>query len=332
MIDMIKAANILRDGGLVAFPTETVYGLGADATNDHAIERIFRVKERPHNHPLIVHIGKIEQFSDWALDVSPEALKLAHAFWPGPLTMLFKKRQGSALVTGGQDTIGLRIPRHPVAQTMLQAFGGGIAAPSANKFTHISPTTAADVYDELGNHVDLILDGGECEVGLESTIVDMSGDCPVILRPGMITAYEIASLLGLDVAALYSRQANKIVPGSHILHYAPMTPTMLIETDEMQRYLSSLTPCELPIYFVLRSRLAMSILQERKAQIQGIHCVKMPDDAMHYAHDIYHTLRGLDQQHIKRIVIESVPKHGEWEAICDRLMKASGARTTDLVR
>lgn len=326
MIDMIKAANILREGGLVAFPTETVYGLGADANNDLAIERIFRVKERPHSHPLIVHIGKIEQLEDWAREVSPAALELAEAFWPGPLTMLFKKKQGSSLVTGGQDTIGLRIPRHPVAQTMLQAFGGGIAAPSANKFTRISPTSAADVYDELGSHVDLILDGGECEVGLESTIIDMSGDHPLILRPGMITAQQIATLLGLEVTSLYTTKPNKIVPGSHMVHYAPVTPTSLIDTPVLASYLSSLTADKLPLVFVIRSQEAMLALAQTKAKMPGLHCIKMPDDAMHYAHDLYHVLRGLDHQHVKHIIIESVPDRSEWEAIRDRLVKASGKR------
>src|SRR5579862_1987792 len=167
-----KAAEILHRGGLVAFPTETVYGLGADAANPSAIANVFSVKERPSDHPLIVHLAKLDELEYWAKDIPPAALTLAKAFWPGPLTLVLKKQAWVLdTLTAGQDTIALRIPKHPIAQALLLAFGGGIAAPSANKFTHVSPTTASAVQDELHDQVDLILDGGECDIGLESTIV-----------------------------------------------------------------------------------------------------------------------------------------------------------------
>lgn len=316
--DITKAASILREGGLVAFPTETVYGLGADARNELAMRRIFEAKGRPFDHPLIVHIAHIKHLSDWAREVPEAALKLAEAFWPGPLTMIFKKQPNVPdIVTGGQDTIGLRIPRHPVAQALLQAYWGGIAAPSANRFTHISPTTAAAVQEELGKKVDLILDGGACEIGLESTIIDMTQEHPVILRPGMISAQAIGAVLGFPVSIV--RQDTPVVraPGMHHLHYAPMTRTALIDTQEISPMLRALDTKELPMVFVIHSDAA-------SPQIDHVNWVKMPSDPAGYAHDLYRTLRVLDNEHFKRIMIERVPEGPEWEAIRDRLLKACG--------
>jgi L-threonylcarbamoyladenylate synthase len=315
-----KAAALLHAGGLVAFPTETVYGLGADAANERAVQRIFEAKERPFDHPLIVHIASLSQWADWARELSPLALTLAHAFWPGPLTMVLKK-QPHVLdrVTGGQDTVGLRIPGHPMAQALLQAFGGGVAAPSANKFTHISPTTAAAVYEELGKEVDLILDGGECEVGLESTIIDMSGDGPVILRPGMITAEVIAAVLGCHVTSARQDSPAPRAPGMHHLHYAPTTKTELIDAKNMPGIFEQCTR-DLPIAIVVRRDIAIPAGE-------GMHwvTVTMPREASAYAHDLYQTLRSLDRGQFKRIMIERVPETAEWEAIRDRLLKASGS-------
>lgn len=309
-----KAADIIHAGGLVAFPTETVYGLGADATNADALANIFAAKERPYDHPLIVHIATINQLSNWARDISPHALKLAQAFWPGPLTLILKKqKQVLDIVTGGQDTVGLRIPRHPIAQALLQEFGGGIAAPSANKFTHISPTTAAAVHEELGDKVDMILDGGACEVGLESTIIDMSRDAPVILRPGMLSIAEIERVLGGTVTC--ARQDTPVrAPGMHHLHYAPTTKTILIDTQHIADVIANLTDDDLPIGLVHFSDVALT---------PKIHNMKMANTPNIYAHDIYHVLRTLDHLHLKRIVIERVPNGVEWDAIRDRLNKAS---------
>ncbi|MFZ2314830.1 MAG: L-threonylcarbamoyladenylate synthase [Gammaproteobacteria bacterium] len=316
--DINKAVSILQQGGLVALPTETVYGLGADATNPEAVRRIFLAKERPEDHPLIVHLAHFAQLGDWARDISPAALKLAEAFWPGPLTMILKKQPHVLdIVTGSQDTVGLRIPGHPVARALLEAFGGGIAAPSANKFTHISPTTASAVFDELGEEVDLILDGGACEVGLESTIVDMTSGQPVILRPGMITAEAIEAVLNVPVASAAIETATK-VPGMHHLHYAPITKTSLIEHFDIPLFLQTIAASDLPVVLMVRNVPLIPMTDQ-------VFWVKMPSDPKEYAHDLYRTLRSLDSQQYQRIIIENVPNERNWCAIADRLKKATGS-------
>ena len=313
-----KAVAFLRAGALVAFPTETVYGLGGDASNAVAVRKIFRAKERPYDHPLIVHIAHREQLSDWARDIPPAALQLAQAFWPGPLTMIFKKQPHVLdVVTGGQDTVGLRIPSHPIAQALLAKFAAGVAAPSANKFTHLSPTSAAAVREELGADVDMILDGGDCAVGLESTIVSMVDEHPIILRPGMITADMIATVLATEV--LSARQDTPVprAPGTHHLHYAPTTLTELMTTNAIAAFVSRLNTQDLPIAFVMHSK------QQLPA---SVHSVTMAADASTYAHDLYRTLRALDHQQFKRIIIEAVPETSAWDAIRDRILKATAVR------
>lgn len=317
MQDIQKAVQLLKAGGLVAFPTETVYGLGADARNPQAVKRIFSAKERPYDHPLIVHIADSTQLNDWAREIPQAAYRLAQAFWPGPLTLILKK-QTHVLdeVTGSQDTVGLRIPRHPIAQQLLSAFGDGVVAPSANKFTHISPTSAAHVEQELGASVDLILDGGDCEVGLESTIIDMSGNRPIILRPGMITAESIAQVLKEDVGFKQGETLSVRAPGMHHLHYAPETKTVLMQTQELSRFVTTLIPQDGQVALLMHSS---TVLPHK----QNVHIKKMPQEAAAYAHDLYHQLRLLDNQHFTRIVVEAVPSSAEWEAIRDRLTKAS---------
>ena len=197
MTDIQRAVALLRQGELVALPTETVYGLDADALNPDAVAKIFAAKGRPSDHPLIVHLADAEALTTWARDIPKDAIALARAFWPGPLTLILKKEEGVPdIVTGGQDTVGLRVPNHPIALQLLRAFGSGLAAPSANRFGRISPTTAEHVRQELGDRVPLILDGGPCQVGLESTILDLSRGVPVILRPGAIGADDIARVIG----------------------------------------------------------------------------------------------------------------------------------------
>jgi L-threonylcarbamoyladenylate synthase len=236
MTSINQAVNILRTGGLVAFPTETVYGLGADARNSEALAKIFAAKQRPMDHPLIVHLADVSQLTDWAREIPESAHQLADIFWPGPLTLILKKARGVVdLVTGGQETVGLRIPSHPVAQALLKEFNSGIAAPSANRFGRISPTSAEAVREELGQSVDLILSGGQCEVGLESTILDLSSDIPVILRPGMITGLQIESILNIPV--LYQKKNAPRVSGALESHYAPDTPLALIQSDHLLDYL-----------------------------------------------------------------------------------------------
>jgi len=310
-----QAAAILRAGRLVAFPTETVYGLGADANNAEAVRRIFQAKERPYHHPLIVHIGDPAQVSQWARAIPVQAHTLMQTYWPGPLTIIFKKQPHVLdIVTGGQDTIGLRIPHHPIALALLNEFGSGIAAPSANKFTHISPTTAADVQAELGNEVDCILDGGSCEVGLESTIIDMSTDQPTILRPGMISQDALAAIL--DCSPTAASTSTQRAPGMHHLHYAPSTQAVLVEKKNLAAAIQS---SALPVA-------CMMIGDDHGAVREGVHIVNMPADAVSYAHDLYHTLRLLDNQKFKQIIIEAVPAGLEWEAIRDRLKKATAEK------
>ena len=313
-----QAVDLLRGGKLVAFPTETVYGLGADANNPKAIERIFKAKKRPHDHPLIVHIADINDLQNWAKDISPLAFKLAKVFWPGPLSIVLKK-QPHVLdsLTAGQASICLRIPHHPIAQDLLKAFGSGIAAPSANQFTHVSPTTAQAVREELGDTVDLILDGGACEVGLESTIIDLSQNKPVILRPGMITTEMIFDVLQMPLEIRRQDMPKINVPGMHHLHYAPKTKTSIIQTNEMNEFLNQLQDQDKPIALVSH---------HPWNQIQGVSIINLPQDAAQYAHDLYHTLRSLDKEQYKQIVIEAVPLSIEWDAIRDRLFKASGER------
>ncbi len=319
--NIAQAVQILRNGGLVAFPTETVYGLGADASNELAVTKVFQIKGRPADHPLIVHLANPHQLTDWALDVPENATKLAKAFWPGPLTIVLKKRPNVlACVTGGQDTVALRMPRHPIAIKLLEAFGKGLVAPSANRFTRISPTTASAVREEFGQALDWVLDGGACEVGLESTIVDLSGKQPVILRPGMISAKQISEVLGKPVATAYEEKITTRAPGMHHLHYAPVTNTHLIKSQDIPSMLSTLNEADLPIVCAVYSNVTFP-------SHKNVHWVKLPAQAKTYAHELYRTLRALDQQHYKSIWIEAVPEDAEWEAIRDRLNKATGKQS-----
>ena len=213
---LAEAVELLRAGELVAFPTETVYGLGADAGNPEALAKIFAAKGRPADHPLIVHVPDVAHLDQWAREIPDAAHLLAQAFWPGPLTLILKRQPTVPdLVTGGQDTVGLRIPHHPLALQLLKAFDGGIAAPSANRFGHISPTTAQHVREELGAAVALVLDGGPCSVGIESTIVDLSRGDPVILRPGMISAAQIDQALHQQVVR-HSREGGNPVSSNNL--------------------------------------------------------------------------------------------------------------------
>jgi len=310
--NLTKAVDLLRSGGLVAIPTETVYGLGADARNPDALRKIFAAKGRPIDHPLIVHLADLDQLSQWAVDVSDQALLLAKTFWPGPLTLILKKAPDVLdLVTGNQETIGIRIPNHPVAHALLQAFGGGVAAPSANRFGRISPTSAQAVHEELGDKVDWILDGGSCAIGVESTIVDVSGDTPVILRPGMIFANEIEAVL--PEVVVNKKKNSPRVSGSHESHYAPRTKTCLVNTANLAEFLHK------------NSKWPIALMTHNKNHLsqENIHHVMMPDDAQQYAHDLYQTLRELDKKNFHMIVIEEVPDQAAWDAIRDRLMRAT---------
>jgi L-threonylcarbamoyladenylate synthase len=315
--ELQKAVEILREGGLVAFPTETVYGLGADASNPGALEKIFAAKERPVDHPLIVHLHSMQQLPLWADDISEKAMRLAEAFWPGPMTLIFRKKPHVLdLVTGYQQTVGLRIPSHPVAKALLEAFDGGIAAPSANRFGRISPTTALAVREELGEKVGCILEGGQCEVGVESTIIDVSGAQPVILRPGMITQVDVENVLQEKILRKDSLAVNSPrVSGSHESHYAPQTPAVLVEVEKIAGVLAALAAEDLPVV-VLAQRRPEGLSSE-------IQFIAMPLDAKGYAHDLYATLRACDQKNFRRIIIAAVPEEENWSAVRDRLMRAT---------
>lgn len=315
------AANLLRKGRLVAFPTETVYGLGADASNPDAVRRIFQAKGRPADHPLIVHIPGIDSLNDWALTVPDSAQQLAERFWPGPLALILNKKPEVPLeVTGGQNTVGLRMPDHPVALRLLQAFGGGVAAPSANRFCRISPTQAAHVAEELGDAVDLILDGGACQVGVESTIVDLSGNRPRLLRPGHITRSEIEAVLQTELTII-SPQSNTSelrAPGMMAVHYAPVTMALLCPGDHLPAIVQELILQDRKIS-ILALNAADGVLVEDKL----IRVIRMPGQADDYAQALYASLRELDSLQLDMILVEQPPDTEAWRAVNDRLGKAT---------
>jgi L-threonylcarbamoyladenylate synthase len=309
-----EAATLLRQGGLVAFPTETVYGLGADASNPEAVRRIFAAKGRPANHPLIVHIADIAHIGKWAQNVPDAAQKLAEHFWPGPLALILNKTpQVPLTVTGGQHTVALRVPNHPVALRLLQTFGGGIAAPSANRFCRISPTLASHVAEELGDTVDLILDGGACQVGVESTIVDLSGDQPTLLRPGQIGSLEIETVLGCQL--LISQHIDHRAPGMMAVHYAPATIAMLCPVDRFQGVIKQLTAQGKKVGILAYHH---PIPENSQARI-----IEMPRQADQYAQTLYASLRELDNLKLDIILVEQPPDTALWLAVNNRLGKAT---------
>jgi L-threonylcarbamoyladenylate synthase len=335
-----EAVQTLRDGGLVAFPTETVYGLGADAKNLEAIQKIFTAKGRPLNHPLIVHLAAPDKFdapqvnwvpiiAPWARDISEDAIKLMNAFWPGPLTLVFKKdKTVLSGLTGGQDTVAIRAPAHPIAQELLRKFKGGIVAPSANRFGKVSPTSAADVRSEFEGMLDLmILDGGDCEVGIESTIIDMSsGDKPRLLRPGIITPKEILAKTGVrvlkdgEVVADEHTESPPRVSGSLRAHYAPTTPLRLYAPGRVLDALSE--------YPDTKSRVAVAVWDSESSLGEDGHPsvhfeeMEIPSDSAAFANCLYRSLRDLDQQEWDLILFPEPPAGEEWDGVRDRLQRA----------
>jgi len=300
--DIAEAADVLRRGGLVAFPTETVYGLGADASSPAAIARIYAAKGRPSDHPVIVHLAPGADLTRWAEDVPAAARTLAARFWPGPLTIILRRGPAiAAAVGGGGDTVGLRTPAHPIAQRLLAAFGGAVAAPSANRFGHVSPTTADHVAADLGDAIDYLLDGGACEVGVESTIVDLSGDAPALLRPGGIAREQLERALGVPVA-----QASGVVraPGALPSHYAPRARVIAVPAAELDGAVAA-------------------------ARAHGrVAVLRLPADLDEAARRLYAELRALDAGGADVIVAELPPEIGIGAAIADRLRRAAGPRGT----
>ncbi|MBN6740700.1 threonylcarbamoyl-AMP synthase [Acidithiobacillus sp. MC6.1] len=308
-----RAAEVLRSGGLVAFPTETVYGLGADAENLAAVARIFAVKGRPADHPLIIHMAHSDNLRRWSRDIPPAAFRLAQRYWPGPLTMILRRAcHVPDMVTGGQDTVGLRVPDHPLALALLEVFGGGIAAPSANRFGQVSPTTAAHVREELGDAVDLLLNGGPCRVGIESTILDLSGHQARLLRPGAITIAELEVVLEQPVASPGNNTPR--APGMLRSHYAPNTPLYLVPVVNL----------EAEICRHLRQRQRVAVLA-MPATLLPESCPRhpMPTHPTGWARELYAQLRALDKQDLDAILIEKPPIGADWQAVSDRLGRAA---------
>jgi len=315
-----RAARLLAQGRLVAFPTETVYGLGADARNVEAVRAIFAAKGRPADHPVIVHVADPGALASWVREVSDDARRLAQAFWPGPLTLILPRAPHvHDVVTGGQDTVGIRVPSHPVAQSLLRAFGGGVAAPSANRFGRISPTTAQHVTEDLGNRVDLVLDGGACPVGIESTIVACVGDTPMLLRPGGIGIEALTRVLGRAPAAAH-RDAPR-ASGTLASHYAPRTPARLVDASELAKVLRE------------RGDARVGVLARRVPRPLDFNgtWISAPEPAQVYAHDLYANLRALDHAGVANILIESVPDEAAWLAVRDRLARATHGAADDAI-
>ena len=317
--DLARAVEVLRAGGIVAFPTETVYGLGADASNPEAVKKIYAAKGRPRNHPLIVHVASFDAVAHWASAIPDAARKLAARYWPGPLTLILKRAAHvSALVTGGQDTVALRVPSHPLAQALLNAFGGGVAAPSANRYGRVSATTAEHVTNEFADDIDFVLDGGACDLGIESTIVDVSGARPALLRPGSITLAELEAALGSALALPGSDSPR--APGTHAKHYAPRTPVMLLEGDLVAELAASMSRQGEKVAVLARS--------PRRPLTQGVTWISASASAALYAHDLYANLRALDAAGCSAILVEEPPLEPEWAAVHDRLTRAAAGSST----
>ena len=311
--DIARAVEILRAGGLVAFPTETVYGLGADAENRNALRALYAVKGRPVEHPVIVHLAHARQLDDWAVDVSTTARQLAEAYWPGPLTLVVR-RAGRAPdeVTGGLDTVGLRVPAHPLARELLEAFGGGLAAPSANRFGRVSPTTADAVRAELGDAVPLVLDGGPCTVGVESTIVDCTTDPPRVLRVGGITVEMLEGLLGAAPPVGGATRA----PGTLASHYAPNARVEVVEGAELAARAAELRGAG--------ARVGVLATPGSDLELpRGTVTLATPEDPDEYARVLYATLREADVLGLDVVLAVPPASEGIGRAVADRLRRAS---------
>lgn len=312
-----RAADALAAGELVAFPTETVYGLGARADDADAVARIFALKGRPSDHPLIVHLAEPSDAASFAATLSPLARRLMEGFWPGPLTVIVRRAQAMAdAAAGGQDTIGLRCPAHPVARALLEAARRrgvpGVAAPSANRFGHISPTRASHVVDEFGDAL-LVLDGGDCEIGIESSIVDCSGDIPVLLRPGQIPRERIEAAAGMALAE--PDETSPRAPGTLESHYAPRAKLRLMPAEMLNTALQMLgdSPLKLAVYSRTVRLPPRSALKRRE----------MPDDPDRAAHELFATLRELDAEAPDLIWVEEPPSTPAWDGVRDRLSRAA---------
>lgn len=330
--DVVAAAEVLRAGGLVAFPTETVYGLGADATNEDALRKVFAAKGRPATHPLIVHLGTRPRLEDWAVDVPDAAHRVAEAFWPGPLTILLRRGERiSPVATGGRDTVGLRVPAHDVALELLYRFGGPIAAPSANRFGEVSPTTAQHVLADLGSSVDLVLEGGPSVVGVESTIVDLTGEVPTVLRPGGISVADLEVVLGRPVVVWTSDDGPAAggevdegggcegsAPGTLSSHYSPVARVVLVPADEVAGRAEELVAHGTRVGVLAPT--ALDGLPVAAVELEPV------GDADRYAHLLYQRLRQADRLEVEvLLVVPPDATDGIGLAVLDRLRRAAAA-------
>jgi L-threonylcarbamoyladenylate synthase len=305
-----RAARILRAGGLVAFPTETVYGLGADASSAAAVAKLYAAKRRPAEHPVIVHFDEASRAFEWAREVPEAARLVAQRYWPGPLTLVLRRSSlAQDFVTGGQDSIGLRVPSHRVAQALLREFGAGVAAPSANMFSRPSATSAAHVRQDLAAHAALVLDGGASEIGIESTILDFSSGRPVLLRPGHISAPELETLLGRRIEA--KGESAPRHSGGLERHYEPRTPSRLVPTHALDAEIA-------------RHGEKVAVLAFSRPDERVDFWIRMPREPAGYAKRLYAALRELDSAGCETILIEQPPQGSEWDAVLDRLQRATG--------
>jgi L-threonylcarbamoyladenylate synthase len=315
--EVARAVDALRAGELVAFPTETVYGLGADAASTEAVRRLFAVKGRPADHPVIVHVARAAQLDDLALDVPDLARLLADAFWPGPLTIVVRRNPDrvASEVTGGLDTVGVRVPDHPVALELLEAFGGGVAAPSANRFGRVSPTTAAHVRADLGGDVRVVLDGGACRVGVESTIVDVTGAEPAILRVGGVSRIEVERVIGRECVLRTSGEAA--APGTLASHYAPVASVVIVAPSDVDRRARELLADGKRVGLLALSETPLS-------PPDAVVVFAAPQDVEEYARVLYARLREADERGLDVILVVNPPAaDGLGAAVRDRLQRAA---------
>ncbi len=338
-ISIQEAAKRLAEGDLVAFPTETVYGLGADAENPSAVTKIYQAKGRPQNHPVIVHLAPNADLSYWVSEVPVEAKKLIQHFWPGPLTLILPRAAHIPdAVSGGQSSVGVRCPSHPVAQALLTAFSalksngqGGVAAPSANKFGQVSPTSASHVVSEFPAEIQAgllsVLEGDDSDIGIESTIVDLSrvkeGVGAVLLRPGHITRAQLADVLGYEPAS--PDKAAPRVSGSLKAHYAPRTPLQMVCEEECKQLVSHIPAGEKWVLMAFKETVSQVTSQASTMETGSLETYAVSSDPVAYAREIYGLLRRLDEQGYQRICVQALPQDANWEALNDRLQRAAAA-------
>lgn len=304
-----QAIEFLKNGEVVALPTETVYGLAADAKNDIAIEKIFIVKGRPSDHPLIVHIESVEKVSEWAAYIPPEVAILAEHFWPGPLTMILEKKTGvSDLITGGLDSIGLRVPNHPLFFQVINGLGNAVVAPSANAHKKTSPTHPLHVLKDLDGKIAAVVDGGSCSVGIESTIIDLRNKVPAILRPGAITQEMIEKVLKKKIYAPFKH--NEKVAGNMEIHYQPEKPLFLVSLNKIKKITE------------IEKNIAIMHISEIEKKNDAFY-YKMPSSKAEYAKNLYATLNDIDKTQVTKILVEIPPNTQEWADVQDRLQKAA---------